>query len=54
MTKVSLEDILATIQQWKLQANSGHNDGWVSQGYKDKLQILREQLEVNKEPRVIT
>jgi hypothetical protein len=52
--QISLEDILATIQEWNLQASSGHNDGWVIQGYKEKLQILREYLEVNKEPRLIT
>ncbi len=52
--KVSLEDIIATIQEWELQSSSGHNDGWVIQGYKEKLQILREHLEVSKEPRVIT
>jgi hypothetical protein len=56
--KVSLEDILFTIQEWKIQASSGHNDGcndgWGIQGYKEKLQILREHLENKKEPRVIT
>jgi len=52
--KVSLEDIIATIQEWELQAISGHNDGWVIQGYKEKLQILREHLENKKEPRLIT
>ena len=52
--KVSLEDILATIQEWKLQASSAHNDGWVIQGYKEKLQMLEEYLEVGEEPRVIT
>ena len=52
--KISLEDILATIQEWRLQASSAHNDGWVIQGYKEKLQILREHLENKKEPRVIT
>jgi hypothetical protein len=52
--KISLEDILSTIQEWELQASSGHNDGWVIQGYKEKLQMLKEHLEVNKEPRVIT
>ena len=52
--KVPLEDIIATIQQWKLQASSGHNDGWVTQGYKEKLQMLKEHLESPKEPRVIT
>jgi hypothetical protein len=52
--KVSLEDILTTIQEWNLQASSGHNDGWVIQGYKEKLQILREHLEITKDPRLIT
>ena len=52
--KVPLEDILATIQEWKLQASSGYNDGWVSQGYKEKLQILQEHLEIKQEPRLIT
>ncbi len=52
--KVSLDDILATIQEWELQASSGHNDGWVIQGYKEKLQMLKEHLESRKEPQVIT
>ena len=52
--KVSLEDILATIQEWRIQASSGHNDGWVIQGYKEKLQMLKDHLEVSEEPRVIT
>ena len=38
--KVSLEDILATIQEWRLQAGSKHNDGWVIQGYNEKLEML--------------
>ena len=53
-SKVPLEDILATIQEWKLQASSYHNDGWVIQGYRDLLQILREHVENKKEPQVIT
>ena len=52
--QISLEDILATIQEWNLQVSSGYNDGWFIQGYKEKLQILREHLEVNGEPRLIT
>ena len=52
--KVSLEDIISTIQEWKLQATSYHNDGWVIQGYKQDLQKLKEHLEVSEEPRVIT
>jgi hypothetical protein len=52
--KVPLKDIIATIQEWKLQASSGHNDGWVIQSYKDQLQKLQEHLEIRKEPQVIT
>ena len=52
--KISLEDILSTIQEWELQASSPYNDGWVIQGYKEKLQILREYLGTRKEPRLIT
>ena len=52
--KVPLKDIIATIQEWKLQANSYHNDGWVIQSYKDQLQKLQEHLEIRKEPQVIT
>ena len=52
--KVPLEDIIATIQEWKLQAGAGHNDGWVIQDYKQNLQKLKEHLEVSKEPRLIT
>ena len=52
--KVPLEDIIATIQNWNLEANSRHNDGWIAQGYKEKLQILREHLEIREEPRLIT
>ena len=51
---ISVEDIIATIREWELQASSPYNDGWVIQGYKEKLQMLKEHLEVNKEPRVIT
>ena len=52
--KVSLQDIISTIQEWELQASSGHNDGWVIQSYKDNLQKLKEHLESRKEPQVIT
>jgi len=54
MTDISLEEILATITEWEIQAQSGHNDGWVVGAYEKNLRKLRERLEVNKEPRVIT
>jgi len=52
--KVPLEDIIATIQEWELQASSAHNDGWVIQGYKENIQKLREYLDHRKEPQLIT
>ena len=51
---ISVEDIIDTIQEWELQASSPYNDGWVIQGYKEKLQMLKEHLESRKEPQVIT
>ena len=51
---ISLQDILSTIQEWEIQASSPYNDGWVIQGYKEKLQMLKEHLEVSEEPRLIT
>ena len=51
---ISLQDIISTIQEWEIQASSPYNDGWVIQGYKEKLQTLKEHLEVSQEPRVIT
>tara|TARA_R110000765_G_scaffold425788_1_gene539599 strand:- start:331 stop:498 length:168 start_codon:yes stop_codon:yes gene_type:complete len=52
--KVPLQDIISTIQEWKLQASSYHNDGWVIQSYTDQLEKLKEHLEISKEPTVIT
>ena len=40
----TLNEILNTIRRWKLEANDHHNDGWVMQGYKDKLQQVRDEL----------
>mgnify|MGYP000223553226 CR=1 FL=1 len=52
--KIPLEDILATIDNWKLEASSSYNDGWVVNGYKEKLELLRQHLEIKEEPRLIT
>jgi|TARA_B100000959_G_scaffold193161_1_gene201963 hypothetical protein len=46
---ISLQDVLATIQEWKIQASSPYNDGWVIQSYKDNLQQLKEHLEPRKD-----
>jgi len=33
----SEENILNTLRKWKLEMNSPYNDGWVQQGFKEKL-----------------
>jgi hypothetical protein len=40
----TLEEILKTLQLWKLEASNHHNDGWVMQGYSDKLQQVWDEL----------
>ena len=40
----TLEEILETIRRWKLEASNHRNDGWVMQGYNDKLQQVRDEL----------
>ena len=49
MKEVSLEDILYTIATWKIEADSGHNDGFTRENYK-----VEEAIERVKEPKVIT
>jgi len=34
---LSVESIIKTIKQWKLEAENFRNDGWVQKGYEDKL-----------------
>jgi len=46
--------VINIIQDWKLQAHSPYNDGWVSQGYKEKLRKVREALEIDDKPNLIT
>jgi hypothetical protein len=52
--KVSLEDILATIQNWQLEAKSGYNDGWMIEHYTNNINKIKEQLEIKQEPQLIT
>ena len=31
------ENILNTLRNWRLEMNSPYNDGWVQEGYREKL-----------------
>jgi hypothetical protein len=46
--------VIHIIKDWQLQADSPYNDGWVSQGYKEKLRKVREALEIADNPNLIT
>ena len=39
-----MENILNTIQKWKLEAFSAHNDGWTQNGYREQLIEIRDYL----------
>ena len=54
MKEVSLEDILYTIATWKIEASSGHNDGFTRENYTSKICKIEEAIERVKEPKVIT
>ena len=49
MKEVSLTEILHTLDYWHAEANNPRNDGWVQQGYKDKILAVRKSLE-EKQP----
>jgi hypothetical protein len=38
----SPENILNTLRKWKLEMNSPYNDGWVQQGFEEKLKKVKE------------
>ena len=48
MNKASLTDILHTLDYWWAEANNPRNDGWVQQGYRDKIVAVRKRLEEKK------
>jgi len=39
---MSPEYILNTLRNWKIEMNSPYNDGWVQQGYREKLSKVEE------------
>ena len=32
-----VNEVIQILQDWKLEANSGHNDGWTQKHYQDKI-----------------
>ncbi len=42
--KVSIKDMLATLQQWHSEATNFRNDGYVQAGYKEKLDALHARI----------
>lgn len=42
--KVSVQDMLATLQEWHSEATNFRNDGFVQQGYKEKLDALHARI----------
>ena len=45
MNKATLTEILYTLDYWHTEANNPRNDGWVQQGYKDKIAVVLKSLE---------
>ena len=42
---LSVESIIQTIKQWKLEVENFRNDGWVQKGYEDKLKEVFSESE---------
>ena len=42
--KITVEEMLAQMQQWHIEATSFRNDGWTQQGYKEKLDALHARI----------
>ena len=32
-----MNEVINTLKEWQLEADSGHNDGWTQKYYKDKI-----------------
>tara|TARA_R100000008_G_C3420495_1_gene84644 strand:+ start:234 stop:413 length:180 start_codon:yes stop_codon:yes gene_type:complete len=40
----TFKEVIETIRRWKLEASNHNNDGWVMHSYKEKLQKVRDEL----------
>jgi hypothetical protein len=42
--KISVQDMLATLQEWHLETTNFRNDGFVQHGYREKLDALHTRI----------
>ena len=42
--ELPLDDLLVQINKWKIEAASGHNDGWTRQHYQRMLDEVKRDL----------
>lgn len=42
---MKMNEAIKLLEQWEIEAKSGHNDGWVKKHYEDKLEEVRDYLE---------
>ena len=42
--ELPLDDLLLQITKWKIEAASGHNDGWTRQHYQRMLEEVKRDL----------
>ena len=50
----TLHEIISTLRRWKIEAAAGHNDGWTAEHFNHNLEKVRKEVEVHKQPRLIT
>jgi hypothetical protein len=48
MNKITLTEMLHTLDYWHAEANNSRNDGWVQKGYEDKIAAVRKFLNTKK------
>ena len=39
-----MNEVIEMLKKWQMEANSGHNDGWVRKHYKEKIKEAKEYL----------
>jgi len=52
--ELTLQEIISTLRRWRIESTSGYNDGWMREHYYNNLEKIRKEVEVHKQPQVIT
>ena len=39
-----MNEVIKTLQEWRLYADNGHNDGWTRKHYEDKIKEVKSYL----------